>query len=104
MYARTGKLTAQPGKRSVLADILLRASALTSTMRGCKAYVVFEDLTDGNSITVFELWEHKDDHSASLRDERVHMLISEAMPILASTSPGMEMQYLGGHGFDTKSQ
>lgn len=66
-------------------------------------YAVFEDLTDENSISVIEIWERKDDHVASLQDENVRSLISEAMPILAGASPGLEMQYLGGYGLDMKN-
>jgi quinol monooxygenase YgiN len=104
MYSRTGKLIAQPGKRNALAEILLRASALTVSMRGCRAYSVFEDLADENSILVFELWDDKEAHAESLRNESVRALIAEAMPVLAGTSPGFEMRYLGGHGLETKGQ
>lgn len=66
-------------------------------------YAVFEDLTDENSISVIEIWERKDDHTASLQDESVRSLISEAMPILDAASPGLELQYLGGYGLDMQN-
>jgi quinol monooxygenase YgiN len=100
MYAMTGTLSAQPGKRRELANILLRASALVSTMPGCRAYIILEDFMDENAVSVFEIWVDKEAHDASLRDERVRALIGEAMPLLAGAPSGSELRVLGGHGVD----
>lgn len=92
MYAMTGTLTAQPGKRAVLSEILIRASALVKSMPGCRAYIVLEDLKDENAVAVFEMWDDKEAHDASLKDERVRSLIAEAMPLLAGAPGGGEFQ------------
>lgn len=98
MYAMTGQLSAQPGKRAELASILLRASALVANMPGCHAYIILEDVKDENIVSVFEMWASKDAHDTSLRDERVRALIAEAMPLLAGAPNGSELRVLGGHG------
>lgn len=98
MYAMTGKLLAQPGKRGQLADILLRASRMVAEMQGCRAYIILEDLQDESSVVVFEMWDDKESHDASLRDANVRALIAEAMPILAGAPSGSELRVLGGHG------
>ena len=98
MYAMTGHLSAQPGKRAELASILLRASALVANMPGCHAYIILEDLKDENIVSVFEMWASKDAHDTSLLDERVRALIAEAMPLLAGAPSGSELKVLGGHG------
>ncbi|HNE04595.1 MAG TPA: antibiotic biosynthesis monooxygenase [Anaerolineales bacterium] len=90
MYAMTGTLTAQIGKRELLVNILVRASALVMTMPGCKAYIVLEDLKDEQTVAVFEMWDDKEAHDVSLQDPRVRSLISEAMPILAGAPSGGE--------------
>lgn len=90
MYAMTGTLTAQPGRRNVLVNILVRASALVMTMPGCRAYIVLEDLKDEQTVAVFEMWDDKDAHDEALKDPRVRALIAEAMPILAGTPSGSE--------------
>ena len=100
MYAMTGKLQAQPGKRAVLVDILLRAAKVVSTFRGCRSYIVLEDLKDESSVWVFEMWDDKESHDASLRDEGVRSLIAEAMPILAGAPSGSELRVAGGYGAD----
>ncbi len=97
-YAMTGKLQAQSGKRAALVDILLRASKLVSTMRGCRSYIVLEDMKDETCVWVFEMWDDRELHDASLRDEKVRSLISEAMPILAGAPSGSELRVAGGHG------
>lgn len=96
MYARSGKLTARPGKRLALTEILLRASARTSSLRGCRAYIVLEDLAHEDSVSVFEVWDDKDAHAESLRDEGVRALIAEALPIFAGAASGAEHIVSGG--------
>jgi len=100
MYAMTGKLTAQPGRREMLASILLRASEMVKEMRGCRAYIIMEDTKDEAAVWVFEMWDDKEAHDASLRDERVRVLINEAIPIMAGAPGGSELRILGGHGVD----
>lgn len=92
MYAMTGTLTAQPGKRALLSNILIRASGLVKTMPGCRAYIVLEDSKDENVVAVFEMWDDKEAHDASLKDPRVRALIAEAMPILAGAPSGGEFR------------
>lgn len=104
MYSRTGKLTAKEGKREQLIGILLRASTRSSNLRGCRAYLVFEDIADENSVVVFEIWDNQDAHASSLGDADVRALIAEAMPILAGTPTGSEMILRGGHGLETKGR
>lgn len=100
MYAMTGKLTAQPGTRKQLAEILLRASKMVAGMQGCRTYIILEDVQDESMLWVFEMWDDKESHDASLRDEHVRALIGEAMPILAGAPSGSELRALGGHGLN----
>lgn len=92
MYAMTGTLSAQPGKRAMLSNILVRASALVQSMPGCRAYIVLEDVKDENVVSVFEMWDDKEAHDASLKDPQVRTLIAEAMPILAGAPGGSEFR------------
>jgi quinol monooxygenase YgiN len=92
MYAMTGTLSAQPGKRAVLSEILIRASVLVQPMPGCHAYIVLEDLKDENAVAVFEMWDDKEAHDESLKNPQVRALIAEAMPILAGAPVGGEFQ------------
>lgn len=88
----TGTLSAQPGKRAVLSEILIRASVLVQSMPGCRTYIVIEDVKDENTVSVFEMWDDKEAHDTSLKDPRVRALIAEVMPILADTPSGGEFR------------
>lgn len=62
MYLLHGKLTAKGGRRNELADILLDASKLVATAKGCKVYVIGKAENDQNSVYVTEIWDSKEDH------------------------------------------
>jgi quinol monooxygenase YgiN len=98
MYAMTGSLTAQPGKRGELVEILKRAANMVGQMQGCRLYLVTEDATDESLVVVFEMWEDKSSHDESLKDPHVRALIAEAMPILAGPPNGRELRVAGGFG------
>lgn len=98
-YLLHGKLTAQQGQRDELANILLEASKLVSTVKGCKLYVIGKDENDTNSVYVTEIWDSKDDHDNSLKVESIRELIMKAMPMLdGQPTKGQELKILGGAG------
>jgi quinol monooxygenase YgiN len=94
----TGKLQAQPGKRAALVKILLRAAQTVSTMRGCRSYIVLEDMQDESVVWVFEMWDDKEAHDASIQDKQVRGLIAEALPVIVNASSGSELRVAGGYG------
>jgi quinol monooxygenase YgiN len=99
MYLLHGKLTAKPEHADELANILLEASNLVSTAKGCKLYVIGKDQNDLNAVYVTEIWDTKDDHDNSLKVEGVKELIMKAMPILdGQPTKGQELEILGGAG------
>ncbi len=99
MYLLHGKLTAKEGFIDQLASILLEASKLVSTVRGCKLYIIGKDQSDLNSVYVTEIWESKEDHDNSLTVEPIRALIMKAMPLLdGAPSKGQELEVLGGIG------
>ena len=99
MYLLHGKLTAKAGQQEELSKILLEASKLVSTAKGCKVYVIGKEGNDPNSVYVTEIWDSKDDHDNSLNVEGVRELIMKAMPILdGQPTKGQELEILGGAG------
>lgn len=101
MYAMTGKINAQIGKRDELVEILLSASRVVAQLPGCRAYIVNEDVADETCIWVFEIWDDKEAHDSSLKDARVKSLISEAMPLMGGAPSGAELRVAGGHGINS---
>lgn len=98
MYAMTGKLIAQDGKRAEITDILLCAADVVSGLPGCKMYIVCEDMSNENAVWVYEMWDDKNAHDASLNDERVRTLIGKARPFIGGVPDGAELRVLGGYG------
>jgi len=93
-----GKLTVYAGKRDALVEILLQASDVVAQLPGCRAYVVNEDVADKTGIFIFEIWNDKEAHDASLKDDRVRSLIAKAMPFMVGAPDGVELKFVGGHG------
>ena len=98
MYAMTGRLLAQKGRRSELIDILKQAAYLVGEIPQCRLYVVNEDLSNESHVWIYELWDDKDSHDASLGNEQVRALIADARPLLACAPDGAELRAVGGHG------
>jgi quinol monooxygenase YgiN len=98
MYAMYGVLMAQPGKRDQLAAILTRAAGVVGRLPGCRLYVINEDLGDEQALRVYEVWDDRAAHDASLQDTVVRALIADAMPLLASPPAGVELRVVGSHG------
>ncbi len=98
MYAMTGKLIAQNGKRNELVFILKQAADLVSELPECQTYIVCEDLANETHVCVFEIWLDKQSHDSSLNDATVRSLITQAKPLLAAAPDGAELSISGGHG------
>lgn len=98
-YGLHGKLKANEGNRDKLASILLNASHLVSTAKGCHLYLISIDKNEADAVWVTEVWDSKEDHDNSLNVAGVRELISQAMPILAGMpEKGQVLEILGGAG------
>ncbi|SOB79365.1 Quinol monooxygenase YgiN [Sphingomonas guangdongensis] len=80
-YGLVGRITAKPGQRAALGQLLLGGSA---DMPGCLAYLVAEDANNANLLWVTEAWESKAAHEASLQLPAVRDAIRQAVPIVAA--------------------
>lgn len=100
-YGLHGKLKATAGNGDKLSSILLEASRLVATAKGCHLYLVSKDNKDTDAVWVTEVWDNKEDHDNSLKVAGVKELISQAMPILdGPPEKGQELEVLGGAGIN----
>ena len=96
-YLLHSKLTAKDGGTEKLISILLAASEIVSSARGCISYIISKDNADNNSVWITEIWEAKEDHDNSLLLEGVKESISKAMGILAvKPNKGQALEVIGG--------
>jgi len=101
MYAMTGRLVAQVGRRNEIVEILNQAASLVGELPECHMYIVNEDLSNETHVWVFEVWDNQKAHDTSLSDERVRALIAKAKPLIAAAPSGAELRVVGGHGLES---
>jgi quinol monooxygenase YgiN len=100
-YGLHGHLQAQPGKGKELANILLQASQLVATAKGCRLYVISKDENTPDAVWITEIWDTKEDHDDSLKSPAVRELIGKAIPLLdGNPTTGQELKVLGGFGLN----
>jgi quinol monooxygenase YgiN len=100
-YGLFGKLQAAEGKGNDLAAILLEASRLVATAKGCQIYIVSRDSQNENLVWINEVWDTKEDHDNSLKVAGVRELISKAIALLAGQpEKGIVLNVIGGKGLD----
>lgn len=98
-YGLHGKLKAKEGKADELISILLQASKLVSSAKGCHLYIISKDKQDNNLVWVTEVWDSKEDHDTSLQNDEVRKLISKGMPLVdGQPEGGSEFNIVGGAG------
>jgi quinol monooxygenase YgiN len=94
-YLLHGSLTAKPDSQTQLAKILVEASKLMQTAKGCELYTISLDPKDPVSVWITEIWETREDHDNSLSVPGVRELITQAMPLLATPpTKGQELEII----------
>jgi len=96
-YGRFGKIMAQPGRRDELVGVLQRAAEALRADPGCLHYVVGTS-EEPEAIWVWEAWEDKAAHRASLEPPEVRETIAAARPLIAGMSEAAELDVVGGKG------
>lgn len=81
-FSKYGKLTALDGQGETLLALLLEAAEELKAVTSCDCYIVGMHEEEPNAVYVFEVWDNKEAHEASLSLDVVRNLISQAMPIL----------------------
>jgi quinol monooxygenase YgiN len=99
MYGLHGKLVAKPGQRDALVALLLEQSR-GGAMPGCRLYVVSEVPAEPDAISIFEVWDDKAAHDASLQLESVRSVIAKGRPLIAGMGESAELRPVGGQGLD----
>ncbi len=97
-----GKLTAHPGQRDALVQILLEAADVLGSAPGCEIYFVSTSHTEPDAIWVTEVWRNEADHAASLSLPRVRELIIRAKPMIAAMSDSARTVPIGGKGLPVR--
>ena len=95
MYGLIGKMTAHPGQRDALIEIL---TAETGGMPGCLSYIVARDAKEADALWVTEVWKSQADHQGSLKLPSVQAAIARGRPLIKDMGPFFETEPMGGVG------
>lgn len=95
MYGLIGKMKARPGQRDALIAILLDD---LESLPGCLSYVAAKDPGDADSIWITEVWDNRENHTASLALPAVKIAIAQAMPLIFAIESPIETEPVGGLG------
>lgn len=90
-------MTATPKKGEELAGLMLQASKLVSSLKGCKLYIVQLSTSEQDTVLITEIWDSKEDHQASLSVPAIQELIGKARPLISGMAHHSGNP-LGGHG------
>ena len=93
-YGYFGTMRTVPGHRDQVVRILL-SSADGLRDVGCSVYSVSVPADDPNLICVYEVWDTKASHDASLTLPEVRAAIAAAMPMLTGEFTSRETTVLG---------
>ena len=97
-FGLVGSFKAQPGQGDALAALLVRAADALATNPDCELYVVSRSPDDPDAVWVTEVWTSSAAHQASLEEQRVRELITQARPLIAGLGERFELSPVGGKG------
>ena len=97
-YALINRLTARPGQRDRVAQILIESGKLFEENAACIFSVVSESAEDANVLWVTDLWTSREEHEAALKQPKLRPFIEEAVPLLEGMPEQIEIRPIGGKG------
>lgn len=100
-YGLLNKLTAKPGERGTVVEILLESGTRFTDNPACLMYMVSEAAGDPDTIWVTDLWTSKQEHVEALKDPELKPYIQQAMPLLEGMPEQIEINPRGGLGVPT---
>ena len=98
LYSVNGSLSAADGKQEELLNYLLEAAEEMKSHDPCLIYSVGIDPEDDTKVYVYEVWQNKDSHQASLQLEVFQNLIAKAKPIIVGMEDYPSLVIKGGKG------
>ena len=92
------RLTAKPGKRQRVVEILLESGKLFDDNPACLLYLVSESIEDTNVIWVTDLWTSEHEHAEALKVPELRPFVEESMQLLEGMPEQIQLRPVGGKG------
>ena len=97
-YALINRITARPGKRDEVIEILLEAGSPFQDNPACLLYLVNADARDPDVIWVEDLWTSKEAHATAMAAPPMRPQVARALPLLVGMPEQTEIIPAGGKG------
>jgi quinol monooxygenase YgiN len=95
-FALLNRLTAKPGQRDRVAEILVESGRLFDDNPACRLYLVAESADDPNLIWVADLWTSAEEHAEALKTPEMRPFVEECMPMLEGMPEQIRVRPVGG--------
>jgi quinol monooxygenase YgiN len=95
-FALLNRLTAKPGRRDRVVEILLESGKLFDDNSACRLYLVAESAEDPNLIWVADLWTSEEEHAKALEAPEMRRYVEECMPLLEGMPEQITVRPVGG--------
>jgi quinol monooxygenase YgiN len=95
-FALLNRLTAKPGQRDRVVEILVESGKLFDANPACRLYLVAESEDDPNLIWVADLWTSEQEHAEALKMPEMRPFVEESMPLLEGMPEQIRVRPVGG--------
>jgi quinol monooxygenase YgiN len=92
------RLTAKPGQRRRVVEILLESGKLFDDNPTCLLYLVSEATDEPDVIWVVDLWTDQEAHAEALQAPELRPFVEQAMPLLEGMPEQIGVRAVGGKG------
>jgi quinol monooxygenase YgiN len=92
------RLTAKPGQRQPVVEILRKSGQLFDQNPACLLYLVSESTDDPDLVWVIDLWTSQEAHAEALKAPELRPFVEQALPLLQGMPEQIEVRPVGGKG------
>src|SRR5690242_3534001 len=97
-YLLLNRLTAKPGQRQRVVQILLESGRLFEDNPDCLLYLVSESTDDPDIAWVIDIWTSQEAHAEALKAPELRPFIEQATPLLEGMPEQFHVAPAGGKG------
>jgi quinol monooxygenase YgiN len=102
MFGVCGRMTAQPGRRDEVVDLIRQSVCAGGDASGLIAYSVIATLEEPDTIWVTELWTDKAAHDTMTHSEPVRTVTQQIVALLTEPPAGSYGHVLHASGHSTR--
>lgn len=95
-FALLNRLTAKPGQRDRVVQILLESGKLFDDNPACRLYLVAESADHPDLIWVADVWTSEEEHAEALQAPEMRAFVEECVPLLERMPEQIRVLPAGG--------